>query len=177
MNQDQHRQYAIDALRNVVALSGGGTVPQNLGPAILNALGDKSTHGEFVEAASAPDRIRDTCLTLPGLPGPINPFPDKYCVLGHNLSSFQHFQCSRGGKDGGYLWSKDDSLTTPGDWASSEVMEALHTRVVYQQDPKGEKPPFPDTLTPPMQTCYDAQKGKALDVFEFPSTASVGGCY
>jgi hypothetical protein len=176
MNQDHHRQYAVDALRTTVALSGSGVVPQGAGPALLRGLGDKSIQGEFVEAAAAPDRIRDIRLTLPLLPGALNLFPDAYCVLGHNLSSFQHFQCSRNGVDAGYLWNEDISLTLPGEWATSEVLEHLHTCVVYQQG-SGELPPFFDTLATPMKVFYMAQHGKTLDDFVFPSAAQVGVCY
>jgi len=177
MNQDHHRQYAIDAVRVAAALSGTDVVPPGFGKILLATLGSKSTFGDFVEAAAAPDRIRDTCLTVPSLPGPINPFPDTYAFLGHNLASFQHFECTRNGLSSGYLWNEDASLTLPGEWATAELMEYLHTHVVCQQDPKGEKQPFPGNGSSPMSVCYEAQKGKTLDAFEFPSASSMGDWY
>ena len=190
MNQDHHRQYAIDALRAAVALSETASVPRSFGRSLLAALGGKLTLAEFVDAAAAPDRIRDTCLTLPSLPDLLNPFPDTYSILGHNLSSFQHFECNRNNaqisqcvecnrtdKSAGYLWNEDASLTRPGEWATSELMEHLHTQVVCRPDPKGVQPPFVDTLASPMKACYETQKGKTLDGFEFPSASVMGGCY
>jgi hypothetical protein len=176
MNQNQHRQFAVDALRTAVALSASNNPPDGRDLSILSSFG-KAFQREVIEAAAAPDRIRDTYLTLPSLPDVINPFPDVYNIRGHNMTSFQHFMCNRNGKPAGYLWKQDASLTAVGGWASSELLELMRTEVRWRQDTKGEMPPEMHKLFTPMELRADEQKGVTLDAFEFPSADVVGGFY
>jgi hypothetical protein len=179
MNQDHHEQLALDAIRCMIALG-----PQNLPilpsgqiDRIVGAVGKggkaaDATRWQYKQAASLPDRIRDTEVELPDF------FHDKYSVAGHNLSSFQHFHCSDKNGTRGYLWREDASLTLIGDVLSERILELFHAHVLYLPDRTGEAPPaYPDGRPTPMARSFAKQQDVTLGDFVFPRASEIAEFY
>jgi hypothetical protein len=179
MNQDHHEQLALDAVRSLIALGPQKlpSLPAAQAERIVGAIGKggngpDATRWQYKQAASLPDRIRDTELELPDF------FHDKYCVAGHNLSSSQHFECSNNGTARGYLWKEDRSLSLIGDVISENLLSLFHTRVIYLPDRTGEAPPsYADGRPTPMAQSFAEQPNTTLGDFVFPAASLVGDFY
>jgi hypothetical protein len=175
MNQNHHEQLALDAVRSLAAIRSAGGLDGNLISKLVKLLGDTNVRWQYKQSASLPDRIRDTACELPDF------FPDKYSVKGHNLSSFQHFQCMQGAEDFGYRWQKDPSLSLIGE-VGDELMEVFHAFIRYRPERSNETPPVvlgPDghPQQPPMAGWATKQPNCTLDNFAFPAAAEVGDFY
>jgi hypothetical protein len=120
---------------------------------------------EFVCVMSLPDRTDDVEVSVPlGRP--------KSSVLGHSLSSLQHFQVGTEG----YRWRTDPSLSGVGG-LSSEVTELLGMEV-------GRRSPL-DRASPPPLACTDddepidgvlgSQGDHSLGVLSFPPALTSAG--
>jgi hypothetical protein len=156
MNQLSHEQLTLDCVRCLPALG-------DAGQPLIRSLAEISACRELIQASSAPDRLRDTALSVPWL-------ADRHVLDGNNMSSFQHFQLKN---NLGYCWSEDPCDS----WAETQAVKALHLNVEWAPENWGEQAPAPHGVCTPQEVACAAQPGVSLGVFCFPSAATVADFY
>jgi hypothetical protein len=122
MNSQTHELIAralVDVLRGL-----GCAVPASV---VLRAFDHPGDVDELARASSAPDRVRDIKIKLPGC-------SQSYGVDGKNLSSLTHF-CNPAGR--GYSWYNDSSLP----WGSAELLHLVDAPLSWDPAPDGERSP------------------------------------
>ena len=153
MNSEHHELLAralVDVLRGL-----GCAVPASVVLRAFDHLGDVD---ELARASSAPDRVKDITIQLPGCA------PSRE-ALGQNLSSLLHFA-------GGYCWDHDQSL--PG--VAAEIAHIFEAPLGYDPEPAGER--SPGLHRHPMAAMLVLMEGRhGLGRFIFPSAENMLAYY
>jgi len=119
---------------------------------------------DFIAACSLPDRVDEVACVLPG-EGP------QTVLLGHNLSSFRHFQVG----ERGYRWLADDSLSIGGALVAA-AGAVIGAQIVEYRN--GLRPP-PTGLegATPLERALLEQPGATVGTFRFPSAGEEADHY
>jgi hypothetical protein len=183
LNGYTHEEYAKAVARLIVS--------HGFAPGAARFL--QEDRSEFIEAASLPDRVDEVACAVPGH-GRVT------SLLGHGMSSFEHFQAFQRG----YRWVDDPSLSLgvaaevaakvlaalvpiPGlglvagavaDLASTSSALAKVGGFRISVNDSGIRPPLVDFVRDtPMRLAVAQQPGWSLGTFCFPSAASVASFY
>jgi hypothetical protein len=146
MNSATHEELAHDLIRLARLLCGSVGTDQ-----VLSAFVSPGDRDDFATASSAPDRVRDIMIDLPGS-------PPSHVALNQNLSSLLHF-CRADGR--GYCW--DDDLSLP--FGAAQVVGLFGAPVLYDPERAGERSPGRG----PHPMAAAVAGGATLGTFIFPS--------
>jgi hypothetical protein len=163
MNAEHHEQIVLDTLKGLRLLGDARK------PIIAAALSERAYCRELLQAASAPDRLRE--VSIPA----VKTFGDEHVFAGNNAASFCHFEAytpgaasPRPGPLNGYCWIEDIGTS----WASATLLKVMDTAPEYSPENFGERAPGYPLITP-MGIAASMQPKSKLAYYRFPSATAM----